>query len=323
MITDGSEEKKVEGKKQLKALFEAVIDHSFKVEREVAYDEGRFPDYTEIVKSGNDLLRASMFAFTDMYRNNERKALFNETAFGGMTADEIVELTASDGVWLLDQKSDEAWEFQSKEAKNIADNWQKKSNPCQAMVDEMDNLIEKNSRGALDRKDVLNKLAAAEWLLLNNDDMMIKDPADPYNKTPNWNNRYWKAITEARDAIGIPKYVSMRELIQGNYSVMQKTMGNQNYHKEHVKEQIFSAEKRAANDSMEKQNEEFVIQSAKIAENQPINDQRMSGIEMKEDKIRISVVEEDEFKKTKSMARDMSKFVFDKTNDIKIEANKQ
>ena len=104
---------------------------------------------------------------------------------------------------------------------------------------------------------------------------------------------------------------------------MQKTMGNQNYHKEHVKEQIFSAEKRAANDSMEKQNEEFVIQSAKIAENQPVNDQRMSSIEMKEDKIRISVVEEDEFKKTKSMARDMSKFVFEKTNDIKIEANKQ
>ena len=61
LITEGSEEKKADGKKQLKALFEAVLEHSFKVEKEVAYDEGRFPDYTEIIKSTNDLIRASMF----------------------------------------------------------------------------------------------------------------------------------------------------------------------------------------------------------------------------------------------------------------------
>lgn len=325
LITEGSEEKKADGKKQLKALFEAVLEHSFKVEKEVAYDEGRFPDYTEIIKSTNDLIRASMFAFTDMYRNQERKPLFDETAFGGMTADEMVDLTASDGAWQLDQKSEEAWEIQSKEAKSIAEGWKKKFNPYQTMIDEMDSLIDKNNNGSLDRKDVLNKLAAAEWLLLNNDDMMIKDADDPYNKTPNWNNRYWKSITKAREAIGIPKYVSMRELIQGNYAVMQKTMSNVNYHKEHVNEQIFAPEKRAVNDSMDKQNEAFVIQSAKIADNQPINDQRLNNIEMKGDKIRISVIEEDEYRKAKHAYGDVSKFIVERVNDLKVDnsINKQ
>lgn len=91
----------------------------------------------------------------------------------------------------------------------------------------------------------------------------------------------------------------MRELIQGNYAVMQKTMSNAAYHKDHVNEQIFDKQKRLDIDSMEKQSEQFIVQSAKIADNQPINEQRLNNIEMKEDKIRISVIEEDEYRKAK------------------------
>ena len=89
----------------------------------------------------------------------------------------------------------------------------------------------------------------------------------------------------------------MRELIQGKYAVMQKTMSNAAYHKDHVNEQIFDKQKRLDIDSMEKQSEQFIVQSAKIADNQPINEQRLNNIEMKEDKIRISVIEEDEYRK--------------------------
>ena len=319
MMTDENEEKRAGGKKQFKGIFEAILSHAFEVDKKTAYNEGRFPDYTEIVKSGNELMRAAMFAFTDMYSNKEREALFDQTAFGGMSADEITALTGADGVWKLDQKSDEAWQIQSKEAKDIATEWQKKSNPYQTMIDEMDELIKRDKSGSLERKDVLNKLAAAEWLLINNDDMMIKDADDPINKTPKWGNRYWNAITRAREAIGIPKYVSMRDLIQGNYAVMQKTMSNANYHKDHVNDQIFDPEKRAAIDSKDKQSEQFIIQSAKIAENKPIDENRMKDMDMVGDKVRISIIEEDEYLKAKSMPKDMSSFVFEIKNEVNMD----
>jgi len=318
-LTNESQEKKVEGKRQFSALFEAILEHAFEVEKGIAYNEGRFPDYTEIIRSSNDLVRAAMFSFTDLYRDNSRAPLFGETSFGGMSMDEMVKLTpVHDGVWELDQKSDEAWEIQSKEAKDISNEWLKKSNPYGEMLNEMNNLVEANKHGGLDRKDVLNKLAAAEWLLINNDKMMMDNPDDPINKTPNWNNRYWKAIIQAREAIGIPKFVSMRDLIQGNYSVMQKTIGNVNYHKELIREQIFNEEKRTLADSKEKQNEEFVIQSAKIAENQPLNENHIKDMKMDDVRVRISIVEEDEFLKAKNMPKDMSSFVIEKDKNMEF-----
>ena len=190
------------------------------------------------------------------------------------------------------------------------------------MIDEMNAIIENNKNGNFDRKDykdVLNKLAAAEWLLINDDKMMLEDSNDPYQKTPKWDNRYWKAITSAREAMGIPKHISMRELIQGNYSVMQKTMQNANYHKDQIETKICNPEKRAAIDSMEKQNEEFVIQSAKIAENRVPNDNHLKNMEMNENRVRISIVEEDEYLKAKNMPRDMSTFVVEKSKEMSFE----
>lgn len=319
LLTDEDQSKKLEGKKLLNGLFDAILEHAFEVEKNSSYKEGRFPEYTEIITSSNELLRAAMFSFTDLYRDKSKASLFAETAFGGMTSDEMVKLTDADGFWKLDQKSDEAWEIQSKEAKEISSQWLKKSNPHQAMIDEMNSLIEKNNNGSLNRKDFLNKLVAAEWLLMNDEKMMVADPDDPYNKTPKWNNRYWKAITSAREAIGIPKHISMREIIQGNYGVMQKTMQNVYYHKDHIETEIFKPEKRALIDSMEKQNEEFVIQSAKAAENRVPNENHVKNMEMNDVKVRISVVEEDEFLKAKNLPRDMSTFVVENNKQMSFE----
>lgn len=319
MLTDESQEKKTEGKKLLNGLFDAMLEHSFEVEKKTAYKEGRLPEYSEIVSNGNKLLRAAMFSFTDMYRDKSRTALFEETAFGGMTKDEITKLTDLDELWSLDQKSDEAWEIQAKGAKEIAGQWQKNPNPCQTVVNEMNALIEKNQSGALSRRETLDKLAAAEWLLLNDDNMVVIDPDDPYNRTPKWNNRYWKAITEAREAIGIPKHISVRDLIQGNYGVMQQTMKNVNYHKDHLETEIFSQEKRANVDSMDKQKEEFGLQSAKIELDKAASEERLKDVKMEGDRIRISIVEEDEYLKAKTMPKDFSSFVVEKSKEMSFE----
>ena len=324
LLTDENEDKKKEGKELLNGLFEAVLEHTFEIDKEAAYKDGRFPEYTEIITSSNELLRAAMFSFTDLYRDKSRAQLFESTAFGGMTKDEMSKLTAPNDLWKLDQKSDEAWEIQSQEAREIASVWQKNMNPAQAALNAMNELVEKNNSGNLNRKDVLNKLAAAEWLLLNDDKMVIEDPNDPYNRTPKWNNRYWKAVTDAREAIGIPKHISIRELVQGNYAVMQKTMQNENYHKDHIETDIFKPEKRALIDSMEKQKEQFDIQSAKIAENQVPNEENVKNINMQGTRTKISVVEEDEYLKAKNMPKDMSSFVVEKSKEMnfQIESSK-
>lgn len=319
MLTNEDQEKKAEGKKLLNGLFNAMLEHSFEVEKKTAYKEGRLPEYSEIVSNSNKLLRAAMFSFTDMYRDKSRTALFEETAFGGMTKDEITKLTGLDELWSLDQKSDEAWEIQAKGAKDIASVWQKKTNPCQTVVNEMNALIEKNQAGALNRRETLDKLAAAEWLLLNDDNMVVIDPDDPYNRTPKWNNRYWKAITEAREAIGIPKHISVRDLIQGNYGVMQQTMKNASYHKDHFETELFSQEKRANVDSMDKQKEEFGLQSAKIALDREPNEERLKDMKLDENRTRISIVEEDEYLKAKTMPKDFSSFVVEKSKEMNFE----
>jgi hypothetical protein len=152
MLTDESAEKKAEGKKLMNGLFNAMLEHAFEVERTTAYKEGRLPEYSEIASNGNKLLRAAMFSFTDMYRDKSRAALFEETAFGGMTKEEMTSLTGLDELWSLDQKSDEAWEIQAKGAKDIASVWQKKSNPCQTVVNEMNELKTKSLQGVATRK---------------------------------------------------------------------------------------------------------------------------------------------------------------------------
>jgi hypothetical protein len=153
--------------------------------------------------------------------------------------------------------------------------------------------------------------------------MVVIDPDDPYNRTPKWNNRYWKAITEAREAIGIPKHISVRELIQGNYGVMQQTLKNANYHKDHFETELFSQEKRASVDSMDKQKEEFNLQSAKIALDKAPNEERLNNIKMDENRVRISIVEEDEYLKAKTVPKDFSSFVIERNKEVSFDRSVQ
>ena len=322
LLTNEDAQKKEEGKKLLNGLFDAMLEHTFEVEKNAAYKDGRFPEYTEIITSANDLLRAAMFSFTDLYRDNSRAQLFAKTAIGGLTKDEMAKLTMPNELWKLDQKSDEAWEIQSRDAKEVASEWQKNANPAQAVVKAMDELIEKNNSGTLNRRDVLKTLAAAEWTLLNDDKMVVEDENDPYNRTPKWNNRYWKAVTEAREAIGIPKHISIRELIQGNYGVMQKAMQNENYHKDHIQTEIINPEKRAAIDSMDKQKEVFTIQRENIATKDPANEAKILNAEMDSVKVRISIEEENEYKKARTGLKNMN-FITEKEPEKNLNSQKQ
>ena len=104
-------------------LFKSAIKPAFEIEKHASYNEHRLPDYTEIAKSANELLRSAMYGFTDMYHSPDTKNLFEATALGGLNAKDIAALTEGESRWSMDQKSDEAWEIQSKDAKNLADKW--------------------------------------------------------------------------------------------------------------------------------------------------------------------------------------------------------
>ena len=294
LLNDDDAEKVNEGKKALSGLLNDTLKGAFEVEKQASYEEQRLPEYSEIIKSVNELLRVSMFAFTDMYHNPDKAKLFIPTAFGGLREDELAELTKGDSLWDKDQRSNSAWEIQSKTAVDIAKEWLKEDKPYQTMIDEMEALVEANKEKSIDEKDVYNKLAAAEWLLLNNDKMMIDDPEDPLNKMPNWGNRYWKAITNAREKLGIPKHISMRELIQGNYAEMGKAASNLTYNKTQILEQVLDPEQRSVFDSMEKQKVEFTVQRRGLAAVNHNNEKKIQDFEITSFRMQIYVKECDE-----------------------------
>ena len=294
LLNDDDAEKVNEGKKALSGLLNDTLKGAFEVEKQASYEEQRLPEYSEIIKSANELLRVSMFAFTDMYHNPDKAKLFIPTAFGGLREDELAELTKGDSLWDKDQRSNSAWEIQSRAAVDIAKEWLKEDKPYQTMIDEMEALVEASKEKSIDEKDVYNKLAAAEWLLLNNDKMMIDDPEDPLNKMPNWGNRYWKAITNAREKLGIPKHISMRELIQGNYAEMGKAASNLTYNKTQILEQVLDPEQRNAFDSMEKQKVEFTVQRRGLAAVNHNNEKKIQDFEITSFRMQIYVKECDE-----------------------------
>ena len=294
LLNDDDAEKVNEGKKALSGLLNDTLKGAFEVEKQASYEEQRLPEYSEIIKSANELLRVSMFAFTDMYHNPDKAKLFIPTAFGGLREDELAELTKGDSLWDKDQRSNSAWEIQSRAAVDIAKEWLKEDKPYQTMIDEMEALVEANKEKSIDEKDVYNKLAAAEWLLLNNDKMMIDDPEDPLNKMPNWGNRYWKAITNAREKLGIPKHISMRELIQGNYAEMGKAASNLTYNKTQILEQVLDPEQRSVFDSMEKQKVEFTVQRRGLAAVNHNNEKKIQDFEITSFRMQIYVKECDE-----------------------------
>ena len=378
LLNNKDKTKSAQGQAMFNQLFKDTLKQAFDIEKDAAYNGHRIPEYQEITKSANDLLRASMFAFTSIYVANSREKLFDavtlrnktangdneiikggrvwdmvqksvkesptlhlrsiankwlaeknsyeamtnelnaifanknnktqdvidklaaakwllltnnndaivakpknpmtfgdrywramtqeyffeKTAFGGMSSKEIAELTKGDSLWDMDQKSDEAWEIQSKAAKDIADNWLKENKPYEKMINELNALVEANKENIIDRKEMLNKLTAAEWLLLNNDKMMVDNPEDPLNKVPNWGNRYWKALTNAREALGIEKHISMRSLIQNNYAEVKKAATNPSYTETQIEDYLLDPGQRDAVDSIETQREQFKIQQS-------------------------------------------------------------
>ena len=280
LMRSGDNQKIADGQKVMNNLFKDTLKKAFDVEKGVAYDEHRLPEYTEIAKSANELLRSAMYGFTDLYHSPNTQKLFDATSFGGLNAKDMADLTTGESLWSMDQKSDEAWEIQSKAAKGIAEEWLKEDKPYEKMINEMKALVKSDKDGIVSRKDVLDKLTAAEWLLTNNEKMMVEDPEDPLNPIPNWGNRYWKALSEAREALGIDKHTSMRDLIQGDYAASAKAVGNANYNKTQMQLYVVDRDMRALFDSMEIQKEQFATQSAAVTLTEPQTDKNAEEIEM-------------------------------------------
>ena len=290
LMKSGDARRVAHGQKMLSALMKHTLNPAFRVERDLSYNEHRLPDYTEITKSANELMRAAISAFTDLYHDPDSAALFESTAFGGLKEDEIAEFTQGDSLWKMDQKSDEAWEIQSKEAKDIAASWQKEARPFEKMIKEMNALVSGfKENGSYDRREVRLKLAAAEWLLVNDPRMMIEDPEDPINPIPNWGNRYWKTLTQTREALGIDKHTSMRDLIQEEYAAAAKAVNSSAYNKTQIKENVLDPEARSKCDSMEMQKEQFATQSAHATLIAPKNEKTTDEDLLTTDRVQISI----------------------------------
>lgn len=300
LLQSNNRDKRTDGYVMLGDAFRETLKNAFSVEEEQAYKEHRLPEYNEIIVSANELLRVGMFTFTDLYSNNSHKHLFKSTICGSLTAKDMAALTGKSDLWGMDQKSDKAWEIQSADAKAIANQWLESGDkPFDKLIEEMNALIELGKNGIAERnnKDIYNKLAAAEWILVNNEQMMTENPNDPLNKMPDWGNKYWKATIQARDALGIPKHISMRELIQGDYAESSKAVTNKNYNEKQIEEHVLDPEVRSMVDSMEVQASEFTIQRESIKTHHPGNEERVNNIDDPDaDRIKYYVYEVDEIR---------------------------
>ena len=295
LISSEKEEDRPEGREMLSKTFKSALNAAFEAERLTAYDEYRLPEYTGIIKSANELLRASLFAFTDLYTDPAKKPYFDITAFGGLDEKEMAKLTAGDSPWSGDQRTDEAWEHQSREAVSLADKWSKEEKSYEMMRLELLRLAETRKEDRTDLKSIYNKLAAAEYMLLNNPDTMIQDPDDPSKKMPNWENRYWKQLIYTREALGIPKFMSMRDMIQGNYAAMKDSATSVAYNEAQIKSQLTDPEPRAALDSMQTQTETFTIQRESLSGRAPEAEKKAQAeLAMTSDRMQFIVKEQDE-----------------------------
>ena len=322
LMNSKDEKKKTEGKEKLGNLLKNTLSDAFKAEKKNSYKERKAPDFPEIIKSANDLLRASMFAYTDLYTEEKSKKLFEATAFGGLTAGEMAELAvgkifedddAWETEWDLDQKSDEAWKIQSADAKKIAEQWGKEEKPYEKLISEMNALADSGKNGMSEEniKDAYNKLVAAEWMLLNDEKMMVENPEDPYNPIPNWGNRYWKSIIQAREALNIPKHSSMRELIQNDYAAISKTLYFASYNERQINEQVMGPEVRDKIDSIKAQESEFNIQREAIKNTLDNNEPRPEDLNPDVQRYPYPVQEENEFEKHRNAEKE-NNFIVEK-----------
>ena len=323
MMKSGDAKEIERGQKILGTLFKQTLDPAFEVERNTSYNEQRLPNYTEIIKSANELLRASMFAFTDLYHDPKSASLFESTAFGGLNEEEMSKLTQGNSLWKMDQKSDGAWEIQSKEAKDIADKWLKEDRPFEKMINEMNDLAADFKKNAnYDHRAARLKLAAAEWLLVNDSRMMIEDPEDPLNPIPNWGNRYWKTLTQTREALGIDKHTSIRDLIQQEYAASAKAVNSIAYNKTQIKENVLDPAARSKCDSMELQKEQFATQSAHVTLTVPQNEKKTDDIFMTSDRVQISIKTLDQREIMKKEPKNYN-FVMERTAELTLNAQNQ
>ena len=293
LMTSSDKQNMSKGQKVMNDIFKDTLKKAFDVEKDIAYDEHRLPEYVEIIKSTNELMRSAMYGFTDMYHNAKRTELFEATAFGGLNDKDMADLTVGQSQWSMDQKSDEAWDIQSKEAKNIAEKWMKGDKPHEKMIAEMKALVEANEKGIVSRKEMVDKLTAAEWLLENDEKMMIDDPYDPYNKVPNWGNRYWKTLAETRETLGIDKHTSMRDMIQADYAAAAKAVNNRNYNLTQINYYVLDKDVRELADSRDVQMEQFATMSAAVTLTKP-KDKNDLADDMTADRVQYPVKELDE-----------------------------
>lgn len=323
LLQDEDRNVRLEGWGTLGDIFRDVLKEAFTAERDLSYKEHRLPDYAEIIRSSNYLMRVAMFNFTDLYSNKKKSYMFKSTAFGGLNAKDMAKLTSSGkSQWRMDQKSDKAWNIQSADARNIAKVWQKDADPYERLISEMKALAESgNGRIAdADHRDIYNKLAAAEWMLINNEEMLIESSEKPGEKIPNWGNKYWKALLETREALGIPKHISIRELIQGDYAESSKAVNDINFNERQFEDHLLNAEVRGMFDSMEAQESEFKIQREEIKLNRTISDNHEVDIDSDAVRYPHPVHEENEFIKQRHSEKE-NNFIVDTSNHKDIDLN--
>jgi hypothetical protein len=200
------------------------------------------------------------------------------------------------------------------------------------MINEMNAIVEGMQKGTFGAQETYSKLIAAERLLFNNEKMLVEDPEDPLNPIPNWGNRYWKAIISAREAAGIPKHISMREMIQGDYAETAKAVENPKYNETQIRDYVTDPDIRAELDSMEMQREGFAIQSEAVVLNEPQvsqsgttvkdtgkgTDKASTELETDGVRVQITIDSENEFEKVKHEPRIFSNMVVEKTNEIQL-----
>lgn len=326
LMKSGDAKNMESGKKMLGDFFKSTLRSVFDIERNVSYNEHRIPEFNEIIISTNQLFRSAMYAFTDLYHDPQSESLYEPTAFGGLTAKELATLTAGDSLWRMDQKSDMAWDVQSRQAKELAEQWLKEDKPYEKMINEMNGIIESVKKGTLGKQEMYSKLTAAEWLLVNNEKMMIEDPEDPLNPMPNWGNRYWKAIIAARDACGIPKHTSMRELIQGDYAEIAKAVVSRHYNERQIEEHVLDPDVRELYDSYTNQMVEFATQSEASYISPPPKqnaDEKTVETHEKETRWREPVESQNEREKMKNEPKIFSNRVIERSNELKIDASRE
>ena len=295
--TDPAEAEK--GEKMLGDLFKETLKKTYALEKEACYNEHRIPDFPDIIKSTNGLMRSAMYAFTDMYHDKKNIPLFDKTTYAGLSAKELAEVAMpdkNDGLWGMDQKSDAAWEIQSKVAKDIAKQWLEDDRPYEKMIVELNALAEQaRTNVSVDRIDRMNKLMAAEWMLINNPKMMVADPEDPYNTIPNWGNKYWKTLSAARDALGISRHTSMRDLVQADYAEAARAINSVAYNERQIEDYALDDNVRQVYDNRNVQMNQFATQAAAAILTEQQSKQKADEIVMTDDKrVQISVRECDE-----------------------------